>query len=172
MGRHKAHQGDSIGFQVSDDADGNPLWRFSLDVYAAPGVSSECLSLQNRHGLDINVLLFVAWLGAERGMTVTPADLEQINAKVARWQDDVVSPIRSARRRIKDLQQPALYEEIKALEIKLERAEQLMLFALTSILDGRKTTQENAVAANASLYAKSKGAAAPSALIAAAVSRL
>jgi uncharacterized protein (TIGR02444 family) len=156
---------------VRDDADSNPLWRFSLDVYAAPGVSSECLNLQNWNGLDINVLLFVAWIGAERGMTVTKADLEQIDAKVARWQDDIVSPIRSVRRRVKNLQQPALYEEIKTLEINLERAEQRMLFALTAMLDGRKTAQKDAVAENVSLYAKSKGAAAPSALISAAVSR-
>ncbi|HVT28471.1 MAG TPA: TIGR02444 family protein [Lacipirellulaceae bacterium] len=157
---------------MSNARDNNPLWRFSLDVYAAPGVSSECLDLQDRHGLDVNILLFVVWLGVARGLTVSPAHLEQLNATVTEWQRDVVCPVRAVRRRVKSLGRSDLYEEIKTLELKLEWAEQSMLFALASVLDGQKTTSNNAVAANASLYAASKGAPAPRALIAAAVSRV
>jgi hypothetical protein len=47
-------------------------------------------------------MLFVAWFGAELGVTVTPAHLEQTDAAVAGWQSDVVMPVRAARRRIKE----------------------------------------------------------------------
>ena len=40
----------------------NAFWKFSLAVYAAPGVPEECLAVQERYGVDVNVLLFCAWL--------------------------------------------------------------------------------------------------------------
>ena len=41
-----------------------PLWAFSLAVYGGDGVAEECLDLQERLGLDVNILLFAAFLGA------------------------------------------------------------------------------------------------------------
>jgi uncharacterized protein (TIGR02444 family) len=41
----------------------NPFWRFSLAVYAAPGVAPEFLALQDMRAIAINLLLFGAWLG-------------------------------------------------------------------------------------------------------------
>ena len=42
-----------------------PFWQFSGAVYAHPGVAEACLDLQDRHGLDVNLLLFCAWAGVQ-----------------------------------------------------------------------------------------------------------
>ncbi|HEY9550471.1 MAG TPA: TIGR02444 family protein, partial [Kiloniellaceae bacterium] len=41
-----------------------PFWQFSGAVYARRGVAEACLALQQRHGLDVNLLLFCAWAGS------------------------------------------------------------------------------------------------------------
>src|SRR4029077_986465 len=47
------------------DADQRPddLWRFSLAFYALPGVARALIALQDRDGLDVNLMLFAMWLG-------------------------------------------------------------------------------------------------------------
>lgn len=53
----------------------NALWRFSLAVYAAPGVAEECLALQETSNIGVNLLLFCAWVGAGRRALLTQGDL-------------------------------------------------------------------------------------------------
>ena len=72
----------------------SPFWTFSLRVYASDGVAAECLALQDRLGLDVNVLLFAAWLGIVRGVTLDEAEMERINKVAAGWSNDVVLPLR------------------------------------------------------------------------------
>jgi hypothetical protein len=45
------------------DADEPPSWRFSLAFYAAPGVARALMALQDRDGLDVNLMLFALWIG-------------------------------------------------------------------------------------------------------------
>src|SRR6266446_6977864 len=40
------------------------LWHFSCAFYAQPGVSEALLALQDRAGLDVNLILFALWRGA------------------------------------------------------------------------------------------------------------
>jgi uncharacterized protein (TIGR02444 family) len=115
----------------------NAFWRFSLRVYAAPGVEAECLALQAMHDVDVNLLLFCAWAGAERRWRLAPTDVDRMSQAVRAWQDTVVKPLRSARRAIKTLglqnaAAPDLRGRIAADEIEAERIEQAMLFALAS----------------------------------------
>ena len=49
----------------------HPFWNFSLEIYAAEGVSEACLDLQERRGCDVNILLFCCWLGASGRPTLT-----------------------------------------------------------------------------------------------------
>jgi uncharacterized protein (TIGR02444 family) len=46
----------------------NDFWRFSLRIYRAPGVADECIAVQERYGIDVNLMLFCAWLAAERNL--------------------------------------------------------------------------------------------------------
>jgi uncharacterized protein (TIGR02444 family) len=157
---------------MSPTRDENPFWQFSLAVYGAPGVAQECIALQDRHGIDVNVLLFVAWLSAELGFVLSPATLESIDASVSVWRQNVVAPVRTARRHLKQSGPPALYDEIKALELKLEQAEQLQLFDLTHTLDAPHTEPVQALRANLALYAERKKAPVPTCLLATVTARL
>ena len=54
------------------------LWEFSLKLYSEPGVAASCLSLQNQHGFDVNLVLFCIWYGFRHG-ELTEDLLEQID---------------------------------------------------------------------------------------------
>src|SRR4051794_40049185 len=47
--------------------EGAAFWRFSLALYARPGVADALIALQDRAGLDVNVILFGLWIGARHG---------------------------------------------------------------------------------------------------------
>ena len=109
----------------------NEFWRFSLRVYAAPGVAAECLAVQERHDVDVNVLLFCAWLAAERGIAVTSADIGMCKRVVSDWHSRAVKPLRVARQAMKGLTgAEGVRTNVKALELETERIEQQMLFTL------------------------------------------
>jgi uncharacterized protein (TIGR02444 family) len=107
----------------------NDFWRFSLAVYGQRGVAEECLGLQHKFGLNINLLLFCAWLG-RRGLVATRDDLEEALRVIASWHDHVVRPLRGVRRHMKlhhdDVS--ALRAHVQRIEIEAEQVEQAMLF--------------------------------------------
>jgi uncharacterized protein (TIGR02444 family) len=110
--------------------DDNDLWRFSLRVYAAQGVAQECLAVQDRYGSDINLLLFCAWLGAERNIALTPDELGACERAVSEWHQRAVRPLRDARRALKDLAGAEdIRAQVKTLELDAEKHEQEILYA-------------------------------------------
>ena len=113
----------------------NPFWRFSLSLYGADGVKDECIALQDALDINVNVLLFAAWLGAERGAKLTAADLDAIEAEISPWQDAVVRPLRQVRLYLKTLRGKSDGHERLAriaaqIELDAEQIQQAMLFAL------------------------------------------
>ena len=70
----------------------NAFWRFSLAVYAAPGVAEECLALQETSNIGVNLLLFCAWVGAGCRALLTQGDVERADAAVRNWRKNVVHP--------------------------------------------------------------------------------
>ncbi len=110
----------------------NDFWEFSVATYSAPGVADECIALQDRFGVDVNIVLFSAWLGWSRKVRLMPQDVETIDSIVASWREGVVKPLRAARRSIAANSQYAFGElrtQIKCIELEAERIEQAMLFA-------------------------------------------
>ena len=75
----------------------NPFWQFSLTVYARPGVAAECLGLQTALGIDVNVLLFVAWIGAAKGIILDDRSIETVEVRASDWNDSVVRRLRTVR---------------------------------------------------------------------------
>jgi uncharacterized protein (TIGR02444 family) len=109
----------------------NPLWTFSLVVYAEAGVQDECLALQERHALDVNLLLLCAYAGV-RGVTLSGKDVAEAASVVAGWHRDIVRPLRATRRALKAIARDdaaALRSDVKAAELKAEQIEQAMLWA-------------------------------------------
>jgi uncharacterized protein (TIGR02444 family) len=119
----------------------NAFWRFSLRVYGMPGVAAECLELQDKLGLDVNVVLFAAWLGAEWGRVLERYDLDRIEQAVARWSGDVVRPVRAVRQSLKALPEiadpevQALRKRVAETELLCEQIEQAVLFRLAGEID-------------------------------------
>jgi len=139
--------GDSIG----DNQYQNEFWRFSLAVYAQRGVAAECLGLQDKFGLNINLLLFCAWLG-RRGCVVTRDDLESASRVISSWHDHVVRPLRGVRRHMKLHHEDvvSLRANVGRLEIEAEQVEQAILFAYAQKIASR--IESDAVARNVNEY--------------------
>ena len=75
-----------------------PLWAFSLAVYAGDGVADECLELQERLNLDVNLLLFAAFVGAVEGVQLEARDIAAADTAVAGWHGEIVRVLRRTRR--------------------------------------------------------------------------
>lgn len=76
------------------------FWRFSLAVYRRPGVAAACLALQDKAGLDVNLLLYCVFQ-AGRGRALSPADLRRAMHRAAPIQSGIIAPLRAARRALK-----------------------------------------------------------------------
>ena len=112
----------------------NPFRKFSLAVYAAPGVAAGCLALQDALNIDVNSLLFVAWLGASKKIVLSETELTAIEAHVREWHATVVRPLRALRRHVKTLSEmredaaKLLSQDIAAVELRAKQIEQAFLF--------------------------------------------
>ncbi|WP_162827207.1 TIGR02444 family protein [Pseudolabrys taiwanensis] len=149
----------------------NAFWRFSLAVYAQPGVGAECLALQGALDIDVNVLLFCAWLGAERKLVLGDEALAAIDAGVLGWHESVVRPLRAVRQTMKPMPEmadeavKALRKEVAAVELRAEQIEQARLFEMAdTVAHGATVEVGDAVEANVAAFLRrhAKGAESPS----------
>ncbi|MGC2412860.1 MAG: TIGR02444 family protein, partial [Stellaceae bacterium] len=56
-------------------AAGEAFWRFSLALYARPGVAEALIALQDRAALEVNLILFGLWFGARQGRRLSAGEL-------------------------------------------------------------------------------------------------
>lgn len=103
------------------------LWAWACDAYARPGVKQACLTLQDEAGLDVDVMLWIAWL-ASAGRRPADGALADALAISAEHQDRAVKPLRAARRASDGAQKAKILEA----ELAAERAE---LDALAALAD-------------------------------------
>ena len=68
----------------------SPFWNFSLAVYGASAVQDECLHLQDQFGLDVNLVLLCAFLGAVHGAALTSDDIAAARQETGPWHEDIV----------------------------------------------------------------------------------
>ena len=111
---------------------GEAFWRFSLALYARPGVAPALIALQERAGHDVNLILFMLWAGAARGARLDGAALAGAEAAIGDLRTGIVAPLRGLRRQLKtdagaDAQ--ALRRKILGLELAAERRVQQRLAA-------------------------------------------
>ncbi|MGE0258095.1 MAG: TIGR02444 family protein [Alphaproteobacteria bacterium] len=118
---------------ASDAADraGSGLWRFSLALYARPGVAEALIALQDRAGLDVNLILFGLWIGMRGGQELGQHRFAAA-AEIAADLNSLVRDIRRLRRRLdgdaaRDLR--SLRGTVLRLELAVERRVQRRLAA-------------------------------------------
>jgi uncharacterized protein (TIGR02444 family) len=132
--------------------------RFALEVHEADGVSDAAILLQDRCGVDVDVLLFAAFVSALRGKDFDADDLRAAHERVQPWQREVVAPLRAIRRRLKAGPAPApsvatdeLRERIKKLELDAEMIELDELGIVAAELGGPGTIGDAAERAAAAM---------------------
>lgn len=106
----------------------NPFWTWSLRLYRRPGVAPACLALQDRAGIDVNLLLFCLWTGRQRRALTAPTMTRTLAA--ARDWGAAVGPLRAARRALKPLGATRLRAAVLRLELRAERGQQDALYRL------------------------------------------
>ncbi|MGI9291937.1 MAG: TIGR02444 family protein, partial [Gammaproteobacteria bacterium] len=82
---------------MSDSFTQHPFWTYSLRLYAQPQVQDDCLTLQDEHGLDVNLVLFCIWAGLDGPGQLTVDELNEAIARGSQWQSEVVERIRYIR---------------------------------------------------------------------------
>ena len=75
-------------------------WQHVLNAYGRPGVAQACLLLQDTLGVDVLVLLHLAYVCGQNDLSLSEGQIDAADAVVRDWRNQVVQPLRSARRAI------------------------------------------------------------------------
>ena len=119
----------------------NPFWDFSLAVWGREAVEPTCLDLQERHGLDVNLLLFCGWAG-RRGRVLDDADIARLIEAARPWREATVLPLRKLRKWLKGQSVAPgaaagrLRERIKGDELQAEAIQQDLFVEAIPVPDG------------------------------------
>jgi uncharacterized protein (TIGR02444 family) len=113
--------------------DPEAFWEFSLAFYSREPVANACLSLQDRRGADVNIVLLGCWL-ATLECAIDGAALRRADAAVADWRREVLLPLRAARHAASDRfpelrksDRRSIKQAILSVELECERIAQRKL---------------------------------------------
>lgn len=114
---------------MADRISADELWQFSLALY--PKVKSTCLSLQDKHGANVNLLLLLCLL-EQRQLSLTPVQLQQLSASLQQFSQQFSQPLRALRKQsdtamLTTEQQHQLKQSLLQTELQLEQLEQQLL---------------------------------------------
>lgn len=133
------------------------FWDYSVDYYGRDGVSNSLLSLQNRHDLDVNLVLLALWTGAEMGILLKKEHFAILDAKACEWRDNIIKPLRSSRQALKSFKSmniglaDDIYQKIKSAELDAEHVAQIFLSGSLSSLPETTDTSDYCHAATLNL---------------------
>lgn len=139
---------------AEDVAAGEAFWRFSLALYARPGVGEALIALQERAALDVNLILFGLWVGARGGRQLNADELVGAAAAIAPIASAAVAPLRRLRRQLKSPAEPdhqALRRRIAGLEIEAERRMQYRMAAQVPCASAEQSEGDRLAIAQANL---------------------
>ena len=118
------------------------LRQFALAVHASEDVPAACVSLQDRFGLDVNVLLLAAYIGAVHRQTISAEQVGAARTLVDEWHAEVVRPLRGVRRLLKSGPAPAPNERTEEVRNKVAKAELDAELVELDLLDGWASEQQ------------------------------
>jgi uncharacterized protein (TIGR02444 family) len=151
--------------EQADKAGENPFWTFSLGIYSNKPVQEACIALQDRSGVDVNVMLYVLWLADQR-WRLSIDDVRAVIGAVDSWRAEVVVPLRTARRALRTppsaFDQPgveALRAMVKKVELEAERLQQWALYGYkpSGQIGEHAGSRAEAAAANLAAYGTALG---------------
>ncbi len=97
------------------------IWDFALAFYAQDGVEADCMSAQDRYGLDVTYLIFALYR-ARLGQGFEATDTQRLAQKLTR---QLVTPLRQRRRALKaepQTEPPTLVAETRVQLLAAELA--------------------------------------------------
>jgi uncharacterized protein (TIGR02444 family) len=153
---------------MTDMSAATPIWDFVLNYYGRKGVSEALIGLQDSQGIDVNMLLFLIWMAAQK-KSVAAGDVKLVSDTSHPWQRSVVVPVRAVRRLLKDsapLVAPetaaAFRKKVQAVELE---GEQLQLNAMAAMVATLKpvpaASAEAAARANVKAFEAAAGKSFP-----------
>lgn len=106
-------------------------WDYSLDAYAQAGVQTLCLQLQRDYRANVNLLLFAGFVGSS-GMKLVAENWSNFRLLLAPINRRYTQRIRRLRERAQQFASSHIpanecYQQLKALELRAERIEQLIV---------------------------------------------
>lgn len=109
-----------------------PHWDFALAVYGGSGVSQACLDLQDRFGVDVNVLLLALYANAGRGVAIDAQRVSDLGDRAREIREMAVVPLRDVRRAMKGRDDlgaalESVRNKVKSAELAAEQFEQAAL---------------------------------------------
>jgi len=107
--------------------DPDEFWSFSNQIYSRAGVKECCLTLQNRYGVDVNLLLLCCWVD-RRQLVIAEATLRELEELSESWQTGQLNPLRAARSQLAKGSTP--YRVALKHELDTEKKEQRALIYL------------------------------------------
>ena len=137
------------------------LWPWVLTAYAAPGVATGCLELQDTASQNVPLLLWSAWV-ASTGRALDEDTRQAACDTVRIWEETAVAPLRAVRRALKikavdmdDDDREAIRSQVKAAELDAERRLLLALEALSPAPSGPARPTVDALVAVARSWSSS-----------------
>jgi uncharacterized protein (TIGR02444 family) len=155
LARHETLESIAGGLQYD-----NEFWRFSIAVYEQNEVARESLGLQETLGIDVNLLLFCAWIGAQ-GIILRSENIEAASMAIAAWHETIIRPLRGVRQQTKLLSVTELEDfraRVKDLELEAEKIEQAILFGYSKSIPRSPTgaDRRDVITENVKKYIASK----------------
>ena len=101
------------------------LWDFALAFYAQPKIAEACVHLQDNYKANVCLLMGLRWLD-EAGKYLSDAQLADLQVHIQTWTQQVVEPLRSLRRLLKQPVAAYPHDEIQAqIRASIKQAELL-----------------------------------------------
>ncbi|QQX79545.1 TIGR02444 family protein [Shewanella sp. KX20019] len=107
------------------------LWQDCDDIYRKH--QQLCLSFQDEHQVNVNLLLLALWLDSQEKM-LSATQWQTLQQDTLKWEEKVLLPYRKLRRLSKSCLSDTEYQQMLEVELMLERKSQrLILHALNQL---------------------------------------
>lgn len=105
----------------------NPFWQFSLQTFEKSSNRTALLHLQDKHDLNINLILALLWYAnSGRGICSTDA-LKNLLSLIEPWQKKITEKLRELRNKISK-ENKELYQFALATELYSEKIQQTIIY--------------------------------------------
>ena len=104
------------------------FWQFCLSWYGRPGVSQACIELQDKLGLNVNLILLLCWCEQQK-LPLSVEQIERLSLSLQTWSIKYTQPLRQLRRQLalEDHADERVKRTIFDAEMALEKTEQRLL---------------------------------------------